>query len=245
MAEQAIGLDRPIEVIVERVETRGQIPSPFPGIPRQWGLEKKANVFDQIGGTLAARADHELDLSLVFGDDLTGRVASSLLVKNMTVRCSIEYWRPWVSNRVWPPPSSPFITSVSPMGRDGAAHRVLAKRTGAFGVAADTRRIAEILHLRPSVLVGRGKIFPTDNFQPRVPRRKKDYPGAHHHDRGEQHEPLKSQFRRSRLGFDRALQLAILNTGPGCFAPAQRTLHGTTCNFDSDCTTTLVEPANR
>ena len=82
---QAIGLDRPVEMIVERFETRGQVPSLLPGIPGKRRLEKEAIVLDQVGRSLPARAERELDLGLVLGDDPARCVASRLLVKDVTV----------------------------------------------------------------------------------------------------------------------------------------------------------------
>ena len=229
VAEQAIGLDRPVEVIVERFKTRGQIPSLLSGIPGKRGLEKEAIVLDQVGSSLPAGADHELDLGLVLGDDPARCVASRLLVKDVTVPM-FDGVLEALALEESPAGSLVALRHVGlPDGSEGAAHRVLAEGLGALRVAADTRGIPEILHLRPGVLVGRDRIVPMDAFCPRAPPRNEDHPGAHHHqNRGEKHDLLFSQSPRSGFGFDRALQLAVLITGPAGLRPAQRTLRGTT-----------------
>ncbi|HEX3448986.1 MAG TPA: hypothetical protein VHS97_12070 [Isosphaeraceae bacterium] len=244
MAEQAIGLDRPVEVIVDGFKTRRQTPLLLPRIPGKRGLEQKAIVVDQVGRSLAAGANHELDLGLALGDNPALCIASRLLVKDVTVPMfdgvleALAFEHSVAASLV----TLQYVVFAD--GCEGAAHRVLAEGKGTLRVAADTRRIPEILYLRAGVLIGRDRNFPTDAFRLLAPPRNKDHPRAHHNDRSEKHEPLRSQSRRSGLRIDRALQLPVLVTGPSCLTPAQRTLRGTNRKFVSDCTMTLAGPAN-
>ena len=236
MAEQAIGLDRPVEVIIGHVKTGGQAPRLLPGIPGQRGLEKEAIVFDQIGDSLSSRADRELDLGLVLGDDPARCVASRLLVKDVTVPM---FNRVMEALALEESPADSFV--AFPHGTlsdrsEGTAHRVLAEILCALRMATDTRGISEILHIRPGVPVGGDGNYSTDVFVPRVPPSNEDHPGAHHHHNcGENPDLLFSHSRRSGFGFDRALPLADLITGPSRAQTGSTNLAGdrlATTSFD-------------
>ena len=67
VAVQARRGDRPVEVGVHPLVTRGQVPLPLLDIPTDRGLEEEAVALDQVAEPLAAGAEHELDLGLVRG----------------------------------------------------------------------------------------------------------------------------------------------------------------------------------
>ena len=74
-------------------------------------------MFDQVGSSLPAGADHELDLGLVLGDDPARCVAARLLVKDVTVAMFNGVLRALGSRREFGRlPASPLVAKASPMG---------------------------------------------------------------------------------------------------------------------------------
>ena len=127
VAVQATGLDRPVEVIIDRLKTRGEIPPLFPGIPRQRRFEQEAIVLDQVGSPLAAGADRKLDLGLAPGDDPARCIASRLLVKDVTISM---FNRVLEAAALEERPAGSHVALCHGRRLDGserAAHRVLAE----------------------------------------------------------------------------------------------------------------------
>src|ERR1700677_3917904 len=91
---------------------------------------------------------------------------------------------------------------------------MLAEGFAALRVAADTRGIPEILHLRPCVQIRRNGILATVGLDPRRPPGNEKNPSGHRDQRrGEEQELVLSRSPRPGSWVDCALHLAFLITG--------------------------------
>ena len=86
VAVNAAQANRPLEMLITRLESGSKVPTPFPGIPGE-GRRKQVAVsaLDQEGNALLARADDIPGLPFVLDDDVMLGVLQSLRVDHIAV----------------------------------------------------------------------------------------------------------------------------------------------------------------
>ena len=154
MTEQAVGLDRALEVGTygELPVARRDIPAPLLFKPRDQRLEQKTVAVNQKGKSARPGAENEPDFRFDLGNQGPVRIASRCFMKLMLVMMLNRVRNPFVLDRQSGTGTGRRAVVGSRDRSERSPHRVRVVIDGDLPVAAGACRVSDIRDTRPRVL---------------------------------------------------------------------------------------------